>query len=190
MNTLLNPLRNAALAAALACTFALAMTPAPANAERFFIALSDAAPAAQMPEDVIDAASEVGQFTLFLSAIEAAGMEDTLRGEGPFTLFAPTDAAFTPRDQVELQRLLRPAAHDALVAFVSYHVVPERVSVASLHGRSTRVQSASGHNVTIDARDGLRINDQLVVMPDLEAGNGYVQGMNAVLYPPVLLSQR
>jgi uncharacterized surface protein with fasciclin (FAS1) repeats len=162
----------------------------PASAERFLIALNDSNQQAQMPKDVIDAAAEAGQFMLFLSAIEAAGMEDTLRGEGPFTIFAPTDSAFTPGDQQQLQRLLRPAAHDELIAFVSYHVVPERVSRESLHGAATRMQSAGGHNLEIDARDGLRVNDQLVVMPDIEAGNGYVQGMNSVLYPPVLLSQR
>jgi uncharacterized surface protein with fasciclin (FAS1) repeats len=189
MTGLLTSLRNAATALLFASGLGLTCA-APASAERFLIALNDSNQQAQMPKDVIDAAAETGQFHLFLSAVETAGMEDTLRGDGPFTLFAPTDAAFTPRDQAQLQRLMRPAAHDELIAFVSYHVVPERVSRETLHGRSMRMQSAGGHNLSLDARDGLRVNDQLVVAPDIEAGNGYVQGMNAVLYPPVLLSQR
>lgn len=184
-----SPIYGAVRALALASAFAFAVAPA-AHAERFLIALADTQPQAAMPADVIDAAAEAGQFTTFLGAIEAAGMEETLRGEGPFTLIAPTDTAFAQMDQRELERLMRPAAHEELMAFISYHVIPERLSRADLAGRVAQMETASGHRMTIDARDGLRANNQLVVMPDIEAGNGYVQGVNSVMRPPIMVSSR
>ncbi|MGE0594986.1 MAG: fasciclin domain-containing protein [Hyphomonadaceae bacterium] len=139
--------------------------------------------------DVLDVARATGQFEIFLRAVTAAGYEETLRGEGPFTLFAPTDAAFEQMDEAELERLLAPEQRDELLAVLAYHVVPERVTT---DGVTTLVntEAASGYRVQLDGRDGLRVNDQLVVMPDLRADNGVVQGINSVLSPPVLVAER
>lgn len=139
--------------------------------------------------DVLDVAAATGQFTQFLAAVEAAGYEETLRGEGPFTIFAPTDEAFRQMNQREVERLMQPQNRDELVALLAYHVVPERVTTASVNGRSTRPESANGYRVTLDGRDGLRVNDQLVVMPDIDASNGVIQGINSVLAPPVLVAR-
>jgi uncharacterized surface protein with fasciclin (FAS1) repeats len=138
--------------------------------------------------DVLDVAAATGQFTQFLAAVEAAGYEETLRGEGPFTIFAPTDDAFRRMNQRELERLLQPENHEELLALLSYHVVPERVTTQSAGRRVTRRESANGHRVTIDGRDGLRVNDQLVTMPDINASNGVIQGINTVLSPPVMVA--
>ena len=155
------------------------------NAESFLIAETET----PNPDgDVLDVAAATGQFTQFLAAVEAAGYEETLRGEGPFTIFAPTDEAFRQMDRREVDRLMLPQNRDELVALLAYHVVPERVTSASVEGRRTRPESANGYRVSIDGRDGLRVNDQLVVMPDIEASNGMIQGINSVLSPPVLVA--
>jgi uncharacterized surface protein with fasciclin (FAS1) repeats len=138
--------------------------------------------------DVIDVAAAAGQYTRFLAAVEAAGYEETLRGEGPFTIFAPTDEAFRRMDQREVERLMQPQNRDELLALLAYHVVPERVTSAAMRGRVVRPETASGYRVTIDGRRGLRVNDQLVVMPDVSASNGVIHGLNTVLSPPVLVA--
>jgi uncharacterized surface protein with fasciclin (FAS1) repeats len=178
------------LARTLLAAALLALAPAAAAqqmSERFLIAETNT----PNPEgDVIDVAAATGQFTRFLEAVEAAGYEETLRGEGPFTIFAPTDEAFRQMDQREVARLMDPRNRDELVALLAYHVVPERVTSESMAGRVQRVESANGYRVEIDARDGMRINDQLVSVPDVTASNGVIQGINVVLSPPVLVAER
>lgn len=176
------PFRAALLAAAclLAPQAALAQ-----NADRFLIAEVQA----PNPEgDILEVAAATGQFTRFLAAVEAAGYEETLRGEGPFTIFAPTDAAFREMNQAKVNRLMQPQNRDELVALLAYHVVAERVTSDSVGARTTRPESANGYRITVDGRDGLRVNDELVVMPDITASNGVIQGINSVLSPPVLVA--
>ncbi|MGD9981007.1 MAG: fasciclin domain-containing protein [Hyphomonadaceae bacterium] len=176
------PLRAAVLA--LACLIVPHAATAQ-NAERFVVAETET----PNPQgDVLDVAAATGQFTHFLAAVEAAGYEETLRGEGPFTIFAPTDAAFRQMRRSEIDRLMQPVNRDELLALLAYHVVPERVTCASVRGRVTHPESSNGYQVTLDGRDGLRINDQLVALPDIDASNGVIQGINAVLAPPVLVA--
>ncbi len=177
------PLKAFALAAGLA------FVPAAAPAEPFFMHIAETT-TPDPAGDVLDVAAASGQFQAFLAAVEAAGMEDTLRGEGPFTVFAPTDAAFEELGEAEVRRLMQPAAHEELMALVSYHVVAERVTTESIGGQVVREEAASGYRLTVDGRDGLRVNDELVVVPDMNADNGVIQGINAVLTPPVLVAQR
>ncbi|MBX3430382.1 MAG: fasciclin domain-containing protein [Hyphomonadaceae bacterium] len=177
------PLRAAlfALACALTPQAAIAQT-----ADRFFVAET------QTPNpdgDILDVAAATGQFTRFLAAVQAAGFEETLRGEGPFTIFAPTDEAFRQMDQAQVARLMQPQNRDELLALLAYHVIPERVTTESVGHRTTRPESANGYRVTLDGRDGLRVNDELVVMPDISASNGVIQGINRVLAPPVLVAE-
>ena len=178
------------LARSLLVAALLALAPVAAAqqmGERFLIAETNT----PNPEgDVIDVAAATGQFTRFLAAVEAAGYEETLRGEGPFTIFAPTDEAFRQMDQREVARLMDPRNRDELVALLAYHVVPERVTSENMAGRVARVESSNGYRVEIDARDGLRINDQLVAVQDVNASNGVIQGINVVLSPPVLVAER
>lgn len=180
-------LRVVLLASILACAPpAIAQTGAQTG-ERFLIAeVVDPNPQG----DVLEVAAATGQFTRFLEAVEAAGYAETLRGEGPFTLFAPTDAAFAQMNPREMQRLMDPRNREELLALLAYHVVPERVTTESLAGRVVRPESSTGHRVEIDASDGLRVNDQLVVMQDIEASNGVIQGINTVLAAPTMIASR
>lgn len=181
--------RRATLIGALAL-----LAPSAARAdERYFIDIAQTPTtdvAARPNGDVLEVAAAAGQFQIFLRAVEAAGYQETLRGEGPFTLFAPTDTAFRELGDREVARLLRPAAHEELLALLAYHVVAERVTSESVSGHLVRMEAASGYRLAIDGRDGLRVNDQLVVARDLEAQNGVVQGVNRVLTPPVLVASR
>jgi uncharacterized surface protein with fasciclin (FAS1) repeats len=181
--TFQRPLRAALLAAACLLTPQAAIAQ---NADRFLVAET------QTPNpdgDVLDVAAATGQFTRFLAAVEAAGYEETLRGEGPFTIFAPTDEAFRQMNQAEVERLMQPQNREELLALLAYHVVPERVTTQGVGHRTARPESANGYRVTLDGRNGLRINDQLVVMPDINASNGVIQGINTVLAPPVLVAE-
>jgi len=166
------------------CLLALTSTAHAQTGERFLIAETPPNPEG----DVLEVAAAAGQFTQFLAAAERAGYAETLHGPGPFTIFAPTDEAFRRMDRRERERLMRPAQHEELLALLAYHVVPGRMTTANLRGRVSRHEAASGYRVTLDARDGLRINDQLVVMPDIDASNGVLQGINTVLSPPVLVA--
>ena len=138
--------------------------------------------------DVLEVAAATGPFQTFLRAVRAAGYEETLRGPGPFTIFAPTDEAFSHMSRAERERLMSPRAHEELLALLAYHVVPQRVTTESAHGSVARVQASNGYRLEVDGRDGLRVNDELVVMPDIEARNGVIQGVNSVLSPPVLVA--
>jgi len=174
-----------------AALVALLLTAAPVataqTGDRFLIAISETnTPNPQ--GDLIDVAAASGQFTYFLDAVEQTGYAETLRGEGPFTIFAPTDDAFRAMSERERTRLFAPENRDELLALLAYHVVDEQVTSASALGRMTREEASNGYNVTIDGRDGLRVNDELVVMPDIAASNGVIQGINAVLSPPVMVA--
>jgi len=179
---------NLPRAIAIACALALAPAASAQSGERFLIAIGETEP--NPSGDVLEVAAATGQFTRFIQAVEAAGYADTLRGEGPFTVFAPTDEAFRHMDQREWRRLMQPQQRDELLALLAYHVVPERVTSESAGGQVTRPESSNGYRVTLDGRDGLRVNDQLVVMPDIEARNGVVQGINRVLSPQALVASR
>jgi uncharacterized surface protein with fasciclin (FAS1) repeats len=177
-----NPLR----AILIASVIAIAPAALAETGHRFLIA-DTVQPRAE--GDVLEVAAATGQFSRFLEAVEAAGYAETLRGEGPFTIFAPTDEAFRQMDQREMERLMLPQNRDELVALLSYHVVAERITSEGVEG-VVRPESANGYRLTIDGRDGLRVNDQLVAMPDVEASNGVIQGINSVLAPPVMVASR
>lgn len=172
-----------------ATLLALMLTAAPValaqTGERFLVAETNT------PDpngDVIDVAAATGQFTMFLEAVERTGYEETLRGEGPFTVFAPTDEAFRTMSDRERTRLFAPENRDELLALLAYHVVDERVTTETVNGEVVREEASNGYRVEIDGRDGLRVNDQLVTMQDINATNGVIQGINAVLSPPVMVA--
>ena len=181
-------MKHAQIALALSAAL-FAFTPAAGaqEAQRFFVAEA----ATPNPEgNVLEVAAAAGQFTRFLEAVEAAGYAETLRGEGPFTIFAPTDDAFRRMEEREWRRLMDPHNHDELLALLAYHVVAERITSEGAGARVTRPEAASGFRLTLDGRDGLRVNDTLVVMPDMAASNGVLHGVNEVLSPPVMVASR
>lgn len=139
----------------------------------------DPAPEAQ---SIVDVARADGRFTTLAQALEAAGLTATLEGAGPFTVFAPTDAAFSALPAGALDALL--ADTDALRAVLTYHVLPRRVSAAEVAGLTTAT-TVQGDDVTISVTDGqVRINGALVIQTDVAADNGIIHVIDAVLTPP------
>jgi uncharacterized surface protein with fasciclin (FAS1) repeats len=139
---------------------------------------------AQHEVDIVRTARAAGQFGTLLAAVDAAELTATLRGKGPFTVFAPTDAAFRALPAGTVESLLRPENRERLKALLLYHVVagavPARVArtldnAATVEGRSVRIRSTAGQ---------LRINDATVVQADVKASNGIVHVIDQVLMPP------
>lgn len=180
----ISPIARIGMVAAL-----LALAPAglAQSSERFLVEL----PTTAQPNpsgDILEVAAASGQFQHFLSAVRAAGYEDALRGPGPYTVFAPTDAAFREMDQGELARLMEPRNRDELRSLLGYHVIRGRLTSDALRGRTQAVQALNGYRVTVDGSDGLRINNQLVALRDMRASNGVIQGINSVLSAPVMVA--
>ncbi len=132
--------------------------------------------------DLLTAAREAGDLTTFLGAVEAAGLTDELSGDGPFTIFAPTDEAFAKLPAGKLADLMRPANRPLLVGLVKDHVVAGRMD--SAHMISTRATNQSGGLLGIAVvGDVMEIDDAHVVRRDIAAANGVIHTIDAVLAP-------
>ena len=130
--------------------------------------------------DIVDVAVGAGSFETLVSAVKAAGLVDTLKGEGPFTVFAPSDEAFAKILQEQLAALL--ADKDALIAVLTYHVVPGKVMAADVVGLD-RATSVQGSSITIDTSEGVKVDGANVVMTDIEASNGVIHVIDTVIMP-------
>jgi uncharacterized surface protein with fasciclin (FAS1) repeats len=140
--------------------------------------------------DIVDTANTAGEFTTLVAALQAAGLEDTLRGEGPFTVFAPTDDAFAALPAGTIETLLEDPTGD-LTDILTYHVVPEAVpaaDVVELDGQA--VTTVNGAAITIGVADDGSVtltdaagNDVAVVATDIQANNGLIHVIDAVLLP-------
>jgi uncharacterized surface protein with fasciclin (FAS1) repeats len=134
--------------------------------------------------DIVDTAVEAGSFQTLVAALEAAGLVDTLKGEGPFTVFAPTDEAFAALPEGTVESLLEPENRDQLVAILTYHVVPGAVRSGDLAGQELDVETVQGETVAIDATGGaVMVNDATVVQADIEADNGVIHVIDTVIMP-------
>ena len=134
-------------------------------------------------KDIVDTAVAAGSFKTLVSAIKAAGLVETLQRPGPFTVFAPTDAAFAKLPAGTLNSLLKPENKAKLVAILTYHVVPGRTMSADLNGKDLRVKTVEGEEVTIDCRKGVMVNNAHVINPDIAADNGVIHVIDTVLIP-------
>ena len=132
-------------------------------------------------KDIVDTAAEAGSFTTLLAAAEAAGLVETLKGEGPFTVFAPTDEAFAALPEGTVEGLL--ADPEALTNVLTYHVVPGAVMSGDLSDGMTAT-TVQGADLTIGTEGGVTVGDANVVTPDVEASNGVIHVIDAVLLPP------
>jgi len=136
----------------------------------------------EAPKTIVDIAVEDGRFTTLVAAVQAAGLAETLSGEGPFTVFAPTDDAFAKLPEGTVEALLGDIP--ALSEILLYHVLPGKV-MASQAGELTYAETAAGIDVRIKLMDGkLFINDAEVVISDIEASNGVIHVIDTVLLPP------
>jgi uncharacterized surface protein with fasciclin (FAS1) repeats len=138
---------------------------------------------AQASGTIPEVAKTAGQFSTLLAAVNAAGLSATLSGEGPFTVFAPTDAAFAALPAGEVERLLMPENRAELTALLNYHVVPSRVLAAGLSGKTGNIQTANGASVAIDGRDGVKVGTATVIQADVLASNGVIHVIDKVLVP-------
>lgn len=134
--------------------------------------------------DIVAVAAEAGQFSTLLAAAQAAGLVETLRGPGPFTVFAPTDAAFAGLGQGTVEDLLKPENRTRLQSILTYHVVPGRIFAADLLGRTARPRTVQGETLRVDGRQGgVAVNTARVVAPDVVASNGVIHVIDRVLLP-------
>jgi uncharacterized surface protein with fasciclin (FAS1) repeats len=130
--------------------------------------------------DIVDTAVNAGSFNTLVAAVQAAGLVDTLKGEGPFTVFAPTDEAFAKLPEGTVDALLNDIPK--LTKILTYHVVSGKVLAADV----VKLKSATtveGSEVKIDASNGVKINDATVATPDVTADNGVIHVIDTVLIP-------
>lgn len=134
-------------------------------------------------QDIVDTAVAAGQFSTLVAAVQAAGLVDTLKSEGPFTVFAPTDEAFAALPAGTVENLLKPENKDQLVAILTYHVIPGAVMSADIAGKKLEVATVQGGELSIDATMGVKINDATVVSADIETSNGVIHVIDKVMMP-------
>ena len=143
-----------------------------------------AAQAGKAPEkDIVDTAVAAGSFNTLATALTAAGLVDTLKGKGPFTVFAPTDAAFAKLPAGTVEDLLKPENKAKLVSILTYHVLPEAVSPGKLD-KMTSAKTVEGQSVTISKKDGkMMVNGADIAKGDVKASNGIIYVIDSVILP-------
>jgi uncharacterized surface protein with fasciclin (FAS1) repeats len=133
--------------------------------------------------DIVDTAISAGKFQTLVTAVQAAGLVETLKGDGPFTVFAPTDEAFAKLPGGTVESLLKPENKDTLVAVLTYHVVPSKIMSADIAGKTTRVGTVQGNELTVDATNGVKVDEATVVAADIETTNGVIHVIDTVVLP-------
>jgi uncharacterized surface protein with fasciclin (FAS1) repeats len=133
-----------------------------------------------MPHNIVETAREAGAFQTLLTAVDAAGLGETLADGGPFTVFAPTDDAFAALPQETVQALLEDPP--ALVRILTYHVVPGRIMSAQIT-HDTEQKTVEGGVLTIAVNGGVTVNDATVIQADVQAENGVIHVIDRVLIP-------
>ena len=133
--------------------------------------------------DIVDTAVAAGDFTTLAAALQAGGLVDTLKSDGPFTVFAPTDEAFAKLPAGTVENLLKPENKDQLVEILTYHVVPGKVKAADVV-KLDSAETANGSDVRIRvAGDTVYVNDARVVATDIGASNGVIHVVDTVILP-------
>lgn len=154
---------------------------------RTFLAVAAAAtlssPAFAQDMDIVDTATTAGNFTTLLTAAEAAGLVETLKGEGPFTVFAPTDEAFAALPDGTVDTLLMEENRDQLTALLMYHVVPGKVMSTDLSD-GMQATTAGDQSLMVSVDGGtVMVGDATVTQPDIEASNGVIHVIDSVMMP-------
>ena len=134
-------------------------------------------------KDIVDTAVGAGSFTTLVTAVQAAGLEETLRGEGPYTVFAPTDEAFAALPDGTVEMLLLPENKEKLVAILTYHVVAGKVTAEDVI-KLKEAKSVNGKGIPITVNDSeVKVNKATVVKTDIMASNGVIHVIDAVIIP-------
>ena len=133
--------------------------------------------------DIVDTAVAAGSFTTLVAAVSAAGLVDTLKGEGPFTVFAPSDDAFAALPAGTVDELVKPENKDKLTAILLLHVLPGRILAADVAGKVLDPATAGGSTVHVDGTDGVSVDGAKVVTADIACSNGVIHVIDKVLLP-------
>jgi uncharacterized surface protein with fasciclin (FAS1) repeats len=148
--------------------------------KKFLIAATLAASTlAAHAADIVDTAVAAGSFKTLVTAVQAAGLVDTLKGKGPFTVFAPTDEAFAKIPKADLDALLKDKAK--LTAVLTYHVVPGKVMAKDV--KAGKVKTVQGSELTLGTTGGVTVDGAKVVKADIVADNGVIHVVDSVLMP-------
>jgi uncharacterized surface protein with fasciclin (FAS1) repeats len=134
--------------------------------------------------DIVDIAAANPEFSTLVAAVTAAGLADTLKGPGPFTVFAPTNAAFAKLPAGTVEDLLKPENKDKLVAILTYHVVPGKVLSTDL-SEGLSAATVQGSPVTFTLAGGAKVNGVTISAVDIQASNGVIHVIDSVLLPPM-----
>ncbi|MGM0585927.1 MAG: fasciclin domain-containing protein [Pseudomonadota bacterium] len=134
-------------------------------------------------KNIVEIAAGNEDFETLVAALQAADLVETLQGEGPFTVFAPTDDAFAALPEGALEDLLKPENKDRLAAVLTYHVLPGKVMSSDIAGKEMEVETVQGSTVMIDATDGVMVDGATVTTADIEASNGVIHVIDQVILP-------
>jgi uncharacterized surface protein with fasciclin (FAS1) repeats len=148
------------------------------------LGLAGSVTAESMPDkDIVDTAVSAGSFKTLVAAVKAAGFLDALKGQGPLTVFAPTDEAFKKLPAGTVENLLKPENKDKLIAVLTYHVVPGRVTAGEVVNLNS-AKTLNGHSLKISARDGkVLVDGARVTATDIMASNGVIHVIDSVVLP-------
>jgi uncharacterized surface protein with fasciclin (FAS1) repeats len=149
----------------------------------FVVAPAAHAGSSMAKKDIVDTAVEAGSFSTLVAAVQAAGLVDTLKSDGPFTVFAPSDDAFAKLPDGTVEDLLKPENKEQLASILTYHVIPGKVMASDIAGKTLEVETVEGTNLSIDATDGVMVDNATVVQADVEASNGVIHVIDTVVMP-------
>ena len=133
--------------------------------------------------DIVDTAVSAGQFNTLVAAVEAADLVTTLKGDGPFTVFAPTDEAFAALPEGTVENLLKPENKEQLISVLTYHVVAGKIMSSDIAGTTAMVESVQGSELDVNATDGVTVDGATVVTADIETDNGVIHVIDRVVLP-------
>ena len=134
-------------------------------------------------KDIVDTAVAAGDFTTLVAAVKAAGLVETLKGDGPFTVFAPTDEAFAALPDGTVEGLLKPENKDQLVAILTYHVLSGAYYAEDVAGQTATVETVNGATIDVDGTSGVKVGNATVIKADIKTSNGVIHVIDTVLIP-------
>jgi len=133
--------------------------------------------------DIVDTAVAAGSFSTLVAAVQAAGLVDTLKGEGPFTIFAPSDDAFAALPAGTVEELVKPENKDKLTDILLLHVLPGAVKSTDVAGKQLSAETAGGKTVEVDGTNGVTVDGAKVVTADIACTNGIIHVIDSVILP-------
>ena len=133
--------------------------------------------------DIVDTAVSAGQFNTLVAAVEAADLVTTLKSDGPFTVFAPTDEAFAALPEGTVENLLKPENKEQLISVLTYHVVAGKIMSSDIAGTTAMVESVQGSELDVNATNGVTVDGATVVTADIETDNGVIHVIDRVVLP-------